>query len=71
MLFKSFLSQFWSNPTTLVYTDHNPLVYLATMSLTNQKLMRWRLQLHEYDLEIAHRQGKQNILPDILSRPDE
>ena len=28
----------------LVYTDHNPLVYLATMSLTNQKLMRRRLQ---------------------------
>ena len=54
-----------------MYTDHNPLVYLAITFLTNQKLMRWRLQLQKYDLEIVDRQGKQNILSDILSRPDE
>ena len=64
-------SVYFGSSHVLVYTDHNPLVYLATMSLTNQKLMRWRLQLQEYDLEIVHHQGKQNILPDMLKRPDE
>ena len=64
-------SVYFGSSHVLVYTDHNPLVYLATMYLTDQKLMRWRLQLQEYDLEIVHRQGKQNILSDILSRPDD
>ena len=64
-------SVYFGSIHVLVYTDHNSLVYLATMSLTNQKLMRWRLQLQEYDFEIVHRQDKRNILPDILSRPDE
>ena len=30
---------YFGSSHVLVYTDHNPLVYLATMSLTNQKLM--------------------------------
>ena len=63
-------SVYFGSSHVLVCTDYNLLVYLGTMFLTNQKLMRWRLQLLEYELEIAHRQGKQNILPDILSRPD-
>ena len=63
-------SVYFGNSHVLVYTDHNPLMYLATMSLTNQKLMRWRLQFQECDLEIVYRQGKQNILPYILSRSD-
>ena len=63
-------SVYFGSSHVLVYTDHNPLVYLATVSLTNQKLMRWRLQFQECDLEIVYRQGKQNILPYILSRSD-
>ena len=54
-----------------VYTDHNKLCYLHKMSQSNKKLMRWKLQLMDYNIAIKHRPGKQNILPDILSRPGE
>ncbi len=32
-----------SNLPTLVYTDHNPLVFLSRMYNANQRLMRWAL----------------------------
>ena len=38
------------------------------MSQSNKKLMRWKWQLMDYNIAIKHRPGKQNILPDILSR---
>ena len=51
---------YFSSSHELMYADHNALVYLITKSLTNLKLMRWRLQRQEYNLEIVHRQGKRN-----------
>ena len=32
------------------------------------RLMRWRIQLAEYDYEIVHRRGAQNTSADALSR---
>ena len=52
-----------------VDTDRNPLCYFHKMSQSNNKLMRWKLQLMDYNIAIKHRPGKQNILQDILSRP--
>jgi len=52
-----------------VLTDHNPLKYLKQMANHNRKLLRWSLELQQYNLVIEHLPGKQNILPDILSRP--
>jgi hypothetical protein len=39
------------------------------MANHNAKLLRWSLELQQYNLTIRHIAGKRNILPDILSRP--
>ena len=50
-----------------VYTDHNPLTFLKTMKNKNQRLVRWSLALQEYDLEIQHIPGSENVVADALS----
>ena len=52
----------------LVLTDHNPLVFLSKMRNKNARLTRWALLLQEYDLEIKHVRGKDNVVADALSR---
>nr|XP_054601707.1 retrovirus-related Pol polyprotein from transposon opus isoform X2 [Nothobranchius furzeri] len=56
-----------SNPI-VVYTDHNPLVFLSRMYNKNQRLMRWALLVQDYDLHIQHKKGTDNIVADSLSR---
>ena len=51
-----------------VFSDHNPLVFLNKIKNKNQKLLRWSLLLQEYDLDISHIKGKDNVVPDALSR---
>ena len=51
-----------------VYTDHNPLVFLAKMKNKNQRLQRWSLALQAYSLLIHHICGKDNVVADALSR---
>ena len=51
-----------------VYTDHNPLTFLKTMKNKNQRLVRWSLALQEYNLEIQHIPGSENVVADTLSR---
>jgi len=57
-----------SSVSLIVYTDHNPLVFLHSMRNTNQRLMRWSLFLQGYDLAVRHIRGKNNVLADALSR---
>lgn len=52
----------------VVYTDHNPLVFLDRMRNSNQRLMRWSLILQGYNLEIRHIRGRDNVVADALSR---
>lgn len=52
----------------LVLSDHNPLVFLPKMKNHNQRLLRWCLLLQEYNLEIRHIPGRQNVVADVLSR---
>ena len=52
----------------MVFTDHNPLTFLHKMANKNQRLTRWSLQLQQYDIVISHIKGKDNIIPDALSR---
>ena len=59
---------FGTQPVT-VYIDHSPIQFLHKMANYNQKLLRWSLELQQYNLNIVHRAGKYNLLPDILSRP--
>lgn len=51
-----------------IYTDHNPLIFLSRMSNSNQRLMRWALIVQEYNLNLQHIRGKDNVVADVLSR---
>lgn len=51
-----------------IRTDHRPLVYLFGMKEPTKKLTQMRLDLEDYDFEIEHIKGKDNIGADALSR---
>jgi hypothetical protein len=51
-----------------VYTDHNPLQYLAQCAPSSGKLTRWALAIQRYSVKIRHRSGAQNRNVDALSR---
>jgi hypothetical protein len=52
----------------IVYSDHNPLHFLADSIPKSSKLTRWSLALQRYNLKIEHRAGKLNANCDALSR---
>ena len=52
----------------VVFSDHNPLSFLHKLKNKNQRLLRWSLLLQEFNLDIRHIKGKDNIIPDALSR---
>jgi RNase H-like domain found in reverse transcriptase len=62
-------SVYFGSAPVIVYSDHSPLQFINTMRNFNQKLLRWSLELQQYSLEIRHRPGRFNLLPDLLSRP--
>ena len=51
-----------------VMTDHNPLLFLNKFKNKNQRLTRWSLFLQEWNLNIQHVPGKDNVILDTLSR---
>ena len=55
------------NPIKIL-TDHNPLLFLQRYKNKNRRLMRWSLILQEWDIDINHIPGRENKIPDILSR---
>lgn len=57
-----------SSLPVVVYSDHNPLVFLHKLKSKNQRLLRWSLMLQEYVLDIRHIKGKDNVIADCLSR---
>lgn len=52
----------------LIETDHKPLVWLFSLKDTNQRLIKWRLRLEEFDFKIQYKKGKENLVADALSR---
>lgn len=52
----------------VVKTDHRPLVYLFSMKDPASKLTRIRLDLEEYNFDVVHVSGKENVGPDAISR---
>jgi len=52
----------------VIETDHHPLVWLYKIKEPNSRLIRWKLKLDEYDFDIVHKKGKENIVADALSR---
>lgn len=47
----------------VVYTDHNPLVFLSRMKNANQRFMRWSLYVQGFDLKIR---GRLHKTPQVL-----
>jgi transposase InsO family protein len=57
--------------TTVIYTDHESLKYLATMRNPTKRLARWIEEFGEYNLSIQYRKGSEAVVPDAISRrPD-
>ena len=51
-----------------VFTDHNPLTFLHKLKNKNQRLLRWSFLLQEYNLNLTHIKGRDNVIADALSR---
>jgi hypothetical protein len=51
-----------------VKTDNKALLWLNTTKESNAKLTRWALLLQEFSFRVEHVPGKENELPDLLSR---
>lgn len=51
-----------------VITDHSSLRWLMNQKDLNGRLARWALKLQGLNFSIVHRKGKDNIVPDALSR---
>jgi hypothetical protein len=52
----------------IVITDNSTITYLDSMRGKSRKLTRWALLIDEFEVKIHHRPGKQNVVPDALSR---
>lgn len=51
-----------------IITDHSSLKWLMSHKDHSGRLARWSLKLQAFDFIIEHRRGKDNIVPDTLSR---
>lgn len=51
-----------------VYTDHNSLKYLRSQVKPTPRLVRWMNELELFGPEILYKPGKDNSVPDALSR---
>lgn len=51
-----------------IITDHNSLLWLMKQPNLKGRLARWALKMQGYSFSISHRKGKDNIVPDALSR---
>lgn len=61
--FKPYL---YGSKLTLI-TDHKPLIFIKN-SNKNQKIIRWRLDLENYDYDVVYKTGRTNVVADALSR---
>ncbi|KAG7305634.1 hypothetical protein JYU34_009728 [Plutella xylostella] len=51
-----------------VISDHSALQWLYKTKDPHGRLARWAMRLQQFDYEIIHRKGKDNVVPDALSR---
>lgn len=55
----------------LVQTDHQPLKWLYSLKDPNQRIIRWKISLGEYEFDVEYLKGKDNKVADFLSRIEE
>lgn len=55
-----------SSLPVVAYTDHNPLTFLSRIH--NQRLMWWPLIVQDYNIEVGHKKGSENVLAVAKSR---
>lgn len=54
------------------YTQTTPRWHFLRQNVKpEQKLLRWLLELQQYNLKMMHRAGKKKLIPDILSHPSQ
>ena len=51
-----------------IITDHHSLLWLNKIEKPIGRLCRWAILLSQFDYELIYRPGKNNIVPDALSR---
>ena len=57
------------NKPIIIMTDHCPLCGIMTKSIKNTRVDRISILIQEYDIiQVLHIKGKENCLPDFLSR---
>jgi hypothetical protein len=49
-------------------SDHKPFTWIMSVKDPGSRLLRWRIQLEEYDYEIVYKSGVQNSNAGALSR---
>ncbi len=52
----------------VVWTDNVTLKYFSTQPKLSSKQVRWQDTLALFNVDIRHKPGKENIVPDALSR---
>ncbi|XP_046587837.1 uncharacterized protein LOC124292988 [Neodiprion lecontei] len=74
---KEFLAAHWSmnhfrpyihGQKFILITDHEPLEWVKSVKKPHSRLLRWSLELAEYDFDTEYKSGKSNINADALYR---
>lgn len=52
----------------IIKTDHKALTFVRTWKLYNSRITRWILYLEQFDYQVEHVKGKDNVAVDVLSR---
>ena len=53
-----------------VYTDHKPLLYLMSKEPPNERYARWIVRMQDLQFNVKYIEGKDNVLADMMSRPE-
>jgi len=60
---QKFRNWIFGQPTTVIYSHHNPLMYITESSTKSAKLMRWLLSLQSYNVTFKYKEGRKNVVP--------